>query len=145
MPTKVRLTADAITDKWSRRLKGAVSDVVAGVNAVSESPASRAIAKQDKMRQNLLNAIDDGRWAKGLSKVSLEDWKTKTAKKVQERLAGGVDGAVNKRKAFDSWLVSRLNSVLPEISAMPDLTLEDSINRVRRLIEFMASEKYKSK
>ena len=141
--TKVRLSADSISDKWNRRMKGAVNDIVAGIEATTENPAEKAIAKQDKMRQNLLNAIDSGRWANALRKVKLEEWKSKTSQKVRERLAGGVDASMSKRREFDRWLVDRLNAVLPEIASMPDMTLEDSINRVRRLIEHMASQKYK--
>jgi len=143
MADKVKLTPAEISEKWARRTKGAVSDAVAGVNRVTESPAAKAVAKQDKMRANLVASIDDGTWAKRLGGVSLEDWKTKTAAKIGERLAGGVDGAAAKREKFDTFLVSTLNEILPKIAGMPDLTLEDSVNRVRTFMEHMSKNKYK--
>lgn len=142
--TKVRLSASQVSDKWAGRIKAAIPDIVSGVEGVTDSPMEKAIAKKDKMRANVLSAIDDGSWENGLKKVSLADWKTKTAAKVRERLSGGVDAGMDKRKQFDTWLVDRLNGVLPDIAAMPDMTLEDSVNRVRRLMEHMASEKYKA-
>lgn len=142
--TKVRLSPGAISDKWGRRIKAATPDIIAGVEAVTESPAMKAVAKVDKMRANLNKSLDEGVWQKRLSEVTLAEWKTKTASKVRERLAGGVDASMPKRQKFDGWLAGRLNGVLPEIADMPDLTLEDSFARVRRLMEHMAGERYKA-
>jgi hypothetical protein len=141
--TKVKISASDISDKWSRRLKGAIPDITAGVDRVAEAPGALAAEKADKMRQRLIEALDAGIWQARVSAVPLATWKEVTKKKVTQRLAGGVDEAKGKRQQFDRWLVDRLNAVLPEIAAMPDLTLEDSINRVRALIEHMAAERYK--
>lgn len=141
---KVSLTPDAISDKWGRRMKAAIPDIQAGIEKVSVNPMEKAISKKDKLKQNLIAAIDDGTWEKQMGKVSLTDWKTKTSKKVAERMGSGVDAGMSKRKAFDTWLVSRQNEILPRIAAMPDMTLEDSISRSRAMIEHMASQKYKN-
>lgn len=143
MATKVSLDAAAISEKWARRTKSAVSDVQAGIMRVTESPAQKAVAKAAKMKQNLMKSIDDGTWAKRLGAVNLEDWKNKTSAKVGERLSGGVDAAASKRAKFDSWLTGKLNEVLPKIDSMPDMTLEDSVNRVRTLMEHMSKSPYR--
>lgn len=143
MATKVKLSPADISEKWARRTKGAVSDIQAGIDRVTESPAAKAVAKQEKMKANLLKSIDDGTWAKRLGEVSLEDWKTKTRAKVAERLAGGVDGATAKRQKFDAHLVNTINEILPKIDAMPDMTLEDSVNRVRTFMDHMSKNPYK--
>lgn len=143
MGIKVKLTPDQVSEKWARRTKAAVADIQAGIDRVTESPGVKAVAKQEKMKQNLLKSIDDGTWAKRLGDVSLEDWKAKTRTKVAERLAGGVDGAAAKRQRFDTWLVSTLNEVLPKIADMPDMTLEDSVNRVRTFMDHMSKRPYK--
>lgn len=141
--TKVTLTPDKISEKWGRRLKGAVSDIQSGIDNVQESPAQKAVQKKEKFRAKLMSSIDDGTWEAGLNKVTLPKWKETTKKKVGERLASGVDGAMDKRKDYDKWLAGRLNEVLPTINEMPDLTLEDSVNRVRALMEHMSKERYK--
>lgn len=140
---KVSLNANQISDKWNRRMKGAITDIQAGVDAVTENPASKAIEKQDKMLQNLTKAVNDGRWANGLGKVTLSDWKQKTKEKVGQRLASGVDGAMGKRKEFDTYLVNTMNGILPQIQNMPDMTFEDSVNRVRAVMEHMHNNPYK--
>lgn len=140
---KVRMSPADVSNKWNKNLKAAVTDIVAGVGRVTESPGTAAVAKQEKMKANLITAIDDGTWANRLSAVTLGEWKDATQKKVRERLSGGVEGAMSKRRTFDTWLVGRLNGVLPEINAMPDLTLEDGIARVGTLLRHMAAERYK--
>lgn len=143
MATKVKLSPVDISEKWARRTKGAVSDIQAGIDRVTESPAQKAIAKKDKMKANLLKSLDDGTWEKRLGEVSLEDWKSKTRAKVAERLAGGVDGAAAKRQKFDTHLVNTINEILPKIDSMPDMTLEDSVNRVRTFMDHMSKNPYK--
>lgn len=141
---KVTLSANDISEKWNRNIKNAVTDIQAGIDRVTESPMTKAVAKQDKMKANLVKAIDNGSWANGMNKVTLSDWKTKTKTKVGERLGSGADAAMSKRKAFDNWLVNRINAVLPNINQMPDMTLQDSINRMTTMVTHMAGEKYKA-
>lgn len=143
MATKVKLSPAEISEKWGRRTKAAVPDIQAGIERVTESPAQKAVAKQDKMKANLVKSIDNGVWAKRLGEVSLDDWKAKTKAKVAERLSGGVDGAASKRLKFDTHNVNVINEVLPKIAAMPDMVLEDSVNRVRTFMDHMAKNKYK--
>jgi hypothetical protein len=141
---KVTLTGAQIADKWNRRMKGAITDIQTGIDAVTVSPTEQAAQKKDKMLQNVTAAVNNGRWEAGLRKVTLNDWKTKTKDKVAQRLSSGVDGSMDKRRAFDNYLVNSLNQVLPTIKTMPDLTIEDSVNRVRALMEHMHNNPYKT-
>lgn len=141
--TNISMSPSDISDKWNRRLKGSVSDIQKGIDAVTVSPMQQAAKKLDKAKANYMAAIDSGRMAKALNAVDFQGWKDTTKKKVGERLSGGVDGAMTKRAAFDSYLVTTLNAVLPKIAAMPDLTLDDSLNRVRTLMEHMSTNRYK--
>ena len=140
---KVRMQSSEISEKWGRNLKHSVPDIQKGLDNVTEAPSAKAIEKQDKMLTNLTESVNNGTWAARLGRVSLAEWKEKTKKKVAERMSGGVDGAMGKRKEFDNYLVAELNSILPEIANMEDLTLEDSVARVRKLMEHMASHPYK--
>lgn len=143
MPTKVMRTPEEIASKWGRNTKNAVTDMQDGVNRVTESPMQKAIAKKEKMRLGINRALDDGTWEKRLGKVTTEDWKSKTVKKIGERLPGGVDAAMSKRIAFDAHNTAVLNEVLPKIHAMPDMTIQDSVNRVAALMEHMHNRPYK--
>lgn len=140
---KVTMTAADISNKWNKNMKNSISDIQAGIDRVTENPMDKAVEKQDKMKQNLVAAIDNGRWAAGMKNVTLNDWKSKTKAKVGERMGSGVDAAMTKRQKFDQWNVNNLNNILPEINAMPDMTLQDSINRMTTFVQRMAANKYK--
>lgn len=141
--SKVTISAADISDNWAGKMKSSVSRIQKGIDGVTENPAELAAAQQDKMKTNLNAAIDSGRWAAGLSKVTLADWKGKTKTKVGTNLSSGVDAALPKRRAFDQYLVSTLNGVLPTIKGMPDQTISDSVERVRALMEHMHNNPYK--
>ena len=141
---KVRMSPTDISEKWGKNQKASIPFIIKGLDAVSEDPGQKAVDQQEKMLAKLTESISNGTWAKRRLKVGLNEWREKTKKKVTERMSGGVDGAMPKRKEFDSWLVNQLNAVLPEIAGMSDMTLEDSVARVRRLMEHMSENKYKS-
>jgi len=140
---KVSLTSGQISDKWGRRMKSSITDIQNGIDSVTESPTEKAAGKADKMLNNITQAITSGKWGNSLRAVSLQDWKTKTKEKVATRLASGVDAGMAKRQKFDNYLVSTLNSVLPTINAMPDMTIEDSVNKVRALMTHMHDNPYR--
>lgn len=141
--SKVKMSPQEVSDKWNKNYKNGLSNAVAGVQRVSESPMEKAAQAEDKMRANLMAAIDNGVWRNRLTKVSLADWQSKTATKLRERGGTGADQAMPKRQQFDQWMVNTLNGVLPEISSMPSMTLEDSKQRMLRLVDYMAEHRFK--
>jgi len=133
-----KLTPQEFQEKHARRLKGAVEDIRAGVNRVSESPTAKAAAKQSTMLQNLTEAVNSGKWASRLKSVSTEDWKSATLDKGLNRIASGIDGAQQKVVDFASQLLPFQDTLSGQVSKMPDLTLEDSIARATAWIRGMS-------
>jgi len=129
--------------KHARRLKASTEDIKAGVNATTEAPSAGAIAKQDKMRENLIASIDDGTWAARLGKVTLAQWKADMINKGVGRIAKGIDEAAPKTTAFFSALLPVAYAISDEVKGMPDMTLEDSIARATTAITRMADFHYK--
>lgn len=133
-------TPSSATEKWQRNTKAATQDYANGVQGVSEAPGVRAAKQADKMRQNILKSLDDGTWQKRVAGVSLNDWKQKTLAKGPQRIASGVDGAVDKMGKFMSELYPHQQAIQDELENMPSVTLEDSIARavhnMRRMSEF---------
>jgi len=128
-------------EKWARRTKAATIDVAAGVDRVSEAPTAKAAAKIDKMLANFMEAVSSGKVARGLNRVTLQEWKDAMKTVGVGRIASGVDGkGTAKMESFAREFYPFLERVQSEIDAMPDTTLEDSINRavtnMRRLHEF---------
>ena len=136
-----KLTATEFQEKHARRLKASVEDVRKGIARVTENPCEKAAAKQDKMLTNLTNAVNSGKWAAGLKRVSLEDWKKKATEIGVNRIAAGIDGAKSKVIAFAEVLLPHIDRQLDKIKTMPDVTLDDNINRMTTFIRGMAEMK----
>ena len=136
-----KLTASEAQEKHARRLKAAVEDVRKGIDRVTESPTEKAAAKKDKMLSNLTRAVNDGKWEAGLKRVSLEEWKRKTRDIGVNRIAAGIDGAKEKVTAFFEDLLPHIDRQKAKIAAMPDVTLDDNINRMTTFIRGMAEFK----
>jgi len=133
-----KLTAKEFQEKHNRRLKAATDDMRAGVERVTESPTAKAANKADKMRANVVKAIDSGKWAAGLNRVTLDDWKGKMINKGVGRVAAGIDEAADKVEAFASELLPYQDRLKSEIDRMPDVTLEDNINRMTTFVRGMS-------
>jgi len=136
-----KLTASEFQEKHARRLKAATEDVRKGIDRVTENPCEKAAAKQDKMLANLTASVNSGKWAGGLKRVSLEDWKKKARDIGVNRIAAGIDGAKDKVVAFAEKLLPHIDRQREKIKAMPDVTLDDNINRMTSFIRGMAEFK----
>ncbi len=136
-----KLTAVEFQEKHARRLKAAVEDVRRGIDRVTESPTDKAAAKQDKMLMNLTSAVNSGKWAAGLKRVTLEDWKRKARDIGVKRIAAGIDGAKEKVISFAEVLLPHIDRGKDKIKAMPDVTLDDNINRMTTFIRHMSELK----
>ncbi len=112
-----------------------------GVERVTISPTAEAAKKADKMRANILKSIDSGKWAAGLNRVSLDEWKTKMINKGIGRVAAGIDEAEGKVIAFAEKLLPHIEAGQTAINKLPDVTLEDSINRMTTFTRHMAKFK----
>jgi len=140
---KVRVDANGLAQKWGNNTKAATGYMAEGVDRVTEAPGKKAADKADKMRQNIVKSLDSGKWQRRVAAVPLEDWKNAMKTKGVSRISEGVDGANGKMADFAEQLISHENSGLAEVSKMPDLTLQDSKNRMNKWIDHMAKFEFK--
>lgn len=138
-----KVTPEEFAEKHNRRLKAALPDMEAGIRRVSEAPTAKAAAKQEKMKQKIVQAIDSGVWANRLKAVGLEEWKEKAISKGITRVSAGIDASKGKVQDFASQLLPYVDAARAKIEKMPDITLEDSINRMATFIREMAKFKKK--
>ena len=136
-----RVTAAQFQEKHARRLKASLQDIKAGVERVTENPMEKAAAREEKMKERLIAAVDSGKWARGLRAVSLEDWKKQLINKGIPRISAGIDAAAPKVTAFAEKLLPYIDEGVAQIKNMPDITLEDSIARMTTFIRHMANFK----
>lgn len=133
-----KLTAAEFQEKHARRLKGATTDIRRGIERVSVSPTQQAAKKIDKMKAHLIAAIDSGKVKRNLEAVTLEDWKSKALNVGVDRISSGIDASASKVTAFAEKLLPAVDAAASKVRAMPDLTLEDSIQRMNTFIREMS-------
>lgn len=126
--------------KHAARLKASTGEIQKNVQAVTTAPGVQAAKKADKMLTNITAAVTSGRWGRRVASVSLTDWQNAMITKGIPRISSGIDAAAPKVEAFFTAFFPHLEKIEAEVKAMPDLTLDDNINRmvhaVRRASEF---------
>lgn len=136
-----KLSATEFQEKHARRLKQSVEDIRKGIERVTENPCDKAAAKQDKMLTNLTAAVQSGKWAAGLKRVPLEKWKKQARDVGVNRIAAGIDAAKEKTIAFAEQLLPHIDRGQEKIKSMPDVTLDDNINRMVSFVRHMGEFK----
>jgi len=141
----VRVTPEEWVEKHGRRTVAALDDMRKGVEKVKEAPTLKAASDkaQAKMKAKWLAAMDSGKIKRRLASVTLEDWKKDMLEKGVGRVASGIERSKAKRLEFAKQLIEYQNNLLPKIEEMPDLTLEDSINRMTEWVRGMAQFEFK--
>lgn len=136
-----KLTPSEFQEKHARRLKQSVEDIRKGIDRVTENPCEKAAAKQDKMLTNLTAAVQSGKWAAGLKRVDLARWKHQAREVGVNRIAAGIDAAKEKVTEFATQLLPHIDRIKAKTDAMPDVTLDDNINRMVAFSRGMADFK----
>ena len=136
-----KLSPQEFREKHARNLKNSTMDIQAGVGRVTEAPGKKAAAKADKMKANLVKSIDDGTWSKRVGAVTLEDWKSKMIDKGIGRIASGIDAAGPKVEDFAAQLLPAIDAAQAKVKGMPDMTLDDNINRMVTMTREMSKFK----
>lgn len=134
-------TPAQVAAKWAQRAQGATQALQDGINNVTVAPGQLAAAKQDKMLANLTAAITSGKWANNVAAVSLQSWKDSMLTKGVQRYGSGVSAAQTKFQSFMSKLLPYQANIQAQLATMPDLTLQDNINRAIYVMQQMAAFK----
>lgn len=137
------ITAEEFATNWQQGSTNAIQKTVAGVNRVQESPMEKAANAVDRQVAGVQRAAQSGKTEAALRKVSLQEWKQKTAQKIQERMSGGVAAAKSKVKAFGEYLIPAVNSAMAEINAMPNTTYQERQAKMIAWSNAMHSNPYK--
>jgi len=135
----VRTTPTEFAALWKARLDAATDRIKTGVEKVTEAPGVKAAAAADKFRLHIIEAIESGRWAGEVSKVSLADWKKAMLEKGIPRIRAGTTAAVGEMEEFGKALFAHIESGQHEIEALPSVTLDDNIERMTRFIRHMST------
>lgn len=113
------LTPQQIADKWFQRASAAGPAIIASVNAMTEAenPMQKAAAAADRWAQGCQRAAQEGSFQKGLSKVSMAQWRAamtgKGVANYQNGLAAGKTKMVAFQQVFQPFLAQAVAQLPP--------------------------------
>ena len=131
-------TPAQIAQKWARDLAASTETIRTGVEAVTESPTSKAAARADAYLRGVQQAVADGKWQNGLNRVSLQQWKDDMLTKGLPRIASGASQAEPKFQAFMSEFMPHIEQGLRQLQGMPRGDLNQNIQRMVAMVQHNA-------
>jgi len=136
-----RVDAKGWLAKWGTRLNSAQADMKAGAQRVTTAPGQSAAQAQALMRQRILEAIDNGLWAKNVASVSLADWQNAFINKGIGRVGAGVTAAQQSKTQVITNLLNAVDSAANQARALPKGTIENSVARAAAFMTAMHNAK----
>lgn len=133
--------AASAAKKWSQNLASATQAITDGVNAVQQSPTAAAAAQQNVMLNNLQQAVNSGKWAAGLNRVSTQDWKNSMVQKGIPRIASGAQAAQPKMQQFLGQLIPHVAGVVASLPprGTPEQNEQRALAMMRGMRQFKRS------
>lgn len=128
-----------VARNWAQNLGRSTDKIRQGVARVQEAPTLAAARRQDAYVEGVQRAAQEGKWRRGLQKVTLADWQQSMLEKGLTRIAGGAQAAQGKMQEFMAEFLPYEEQLKQKIAAMPKGTLEDSKARAIAAIEHNAA------
>lgn len=135
----VKSTSAQATQKWLTNLSGATDRMTAGANAVTKAPGLAAAAASAKWLQRV--TASQQKYATNVAAVSLQSWQNSYINIGIPRVAQGAQAKQNKVQAFMDEFLPYLSRGVQTIDAMPNVTLQDGIQRAVAMIQYNAKFK----
>jgi benzoyl-CoA reductase/2-hydroxyglutaryl-CoA dehydratase subunit BcrC/BadD/HgdB len=137
---------NVVKKKLESRVSVAGSDYEAGMKNPSQDPIDAVLQKLDKLYRGLQEAIASGAIEAGLKKAKAEGkWQEAIDKAVRRWLDARTEMAEEYAKAYEQILKPALETVTKEIEKMPDITLEQRIQKAVKFMQRMSEEIRKRK
>lgn len=129
--------ASSVASKWRDRLQASTDQMTQGVNSVTTAPGVQAAAQANLMKTRILEALNSGKWAKNVSKVTLQQWQQAMIQTGIPRVSQGASDKAHKVEAFMTKFLPFAANVAQQIAAMPNSTDQDRKNRMLKNFDLM--------
>lgn len=114
-----------IADRYASGMASASQAYKDGVASVTESPTAKAARALPKALRNYQAAIDSGKTANALNRITLSMWQASCSNKGASRLASGAQAAKTKVAAYFQRVGPAMEQLRSQIDAMPSDSAED--------------------
>lgn len=134
------ITPQQAATNWAAGMSAAGAKAKAGVQAVTESPASRAILAIPRQVQGVIDAANSGRTQAGLQTVTLQSWQNAYINKGLPRMASGAQDAKPKMANFMTQFLPFVANNVAQLPPRGDL--QTNIQRAVAMMNLNAGFKY---
>ena len=131
--------AQAATN-WQSGMANSSAKLIAGVQAVTEAPSTKAIEAIPRMVQGIQAAAASGKIAAGLGRVSLQSWQKSMIDKGAPRVAAGATAAKPKVQNFFQQFLPFLATGVSQLPPRGDVN--QNIQRAVSMMQYNSQFKY---
>ena len=129
MADKVRISATDGGDAWSQGFGAAGAKYQRGIENVTTAPNAKAAKAIDRWVASVSSKEVQDKYVARNNAVTLQDWQTATVQFGVPNLARGAAKGTPKYAKFAEKFYPYLSSGLQKIQSMPNVTLQDRIQR----------------
>lgn len=129
------ITADQAAQKWAQNLQSAGKAYTDGINSVKVSPAASAAQNIQGYVNGVMAAVNSGKLAQGLSRVTLQGWQQACIQKGAQRLGAGATAAQPKMLAFLQQFLPVVANVQATVKQMDASTYEARKARANAMMD----------
>lgn len=129
------ISPDKAAERWQQGMQGAGQKYTEGIQGTTENPMEKAAQNQAGYVNGVMEAANSGKWAAGLRRVSLQQWKDQAIKVGAQRLATGAIAARPKMQAFLAQFLPHLESGVARVRSMPASNYEERKQRAVAMMD----------
>lgn len=126
-----RMTGAEIAAKYKRNMSNAITDIKRGVETTDKDQAQLAIAAIPKMKQKVVEAIDNGKVQRGLERSGKQGWKNGMLGKGVNNIVPGITAKEKHIEAQMTKVAEIGEAVHNTTMTMPNNNLTEGIEKVR--------------
>lgn len=132
-------SASEVAAKWQKNLAASTESIRNGVMNTQVSPTEAAARRQDAYVEGVQRAATSGKWAKGLRRVSKQQWQDAMITKGLPRVASGATQAKPKVEAFMGEWLPYMDQLKNKLESQPRGDLQTNIQRAVTAMEHNAA------
>lgn len=122
--------ANEVAAKWAQRTAGAGEAYASGIRNARRDPMQAAKAAKATYVARVQEAAANGKYERGLDRVTRAEWERASIEKGQSRLASGAQASQGKMGDFMGKFLPHAEQVSQQVRGMPNATMEDRLNRM---------------
>lgn len=132
-----KMSPQALAAKWQSKVAASTEAYKAGVSAVADNPAQKAIAAKQLWIDNLNQAAADGRFEAGLAGVTKQSWQQACIDKGAANIAAGARAGAAKVARAEQIIGPQRDALVASLPARG--TLDQNIERANQMARGMAA------